>query len=156
MIGWSGRRKTLTILAFILPTLLGVVVFSIYPFIFNVFISLTDRGRFHPNPDCSDSLWRIVEPTCWLSQEQRGIAEPFGVREPWFQNYVDLVGGLFQAPGPASLLRIVIAALPLVGAWYLNRRLAKGLTRPVPAWVVWLGGLVLTVLLGWLIGVPDA
>jgi arabinogalactan oligomer/maltooligosaccharide transport system permease protein len=156
MIGWSGRRKTLTILAFILPTLLGILVFSVYPFIFNVFISVTDRGKFHPNPDCSNSLWRIVEPTCWLSQEQRGIAEPFGIREPWYQNYTDLIGGLFQAPGPASLLRILIAAIPLVGAWYLNRRLGKGLTRPVPAWVVWLGGLALAVLLGWLIGVPEA
>jgi arabinogalactan oligomer/maltooligosaccharide transport system permease protein len=156
MIGWSGRRKTLTILAFILPTLLGILVFSIYPFIFNVFISLTDRGKFHPNPDCSQPLWRIVEPTCWLSQEQRGIAEPFGIREPWYNNYVDLIGGLFQAPGPASLLRILIAALPLGGAWWLNRRLGKGLTRPVPGWMVWLGGLALTVLLGWLIGAPEA
>jgi arabinogalactan oligomer/maltooligosaccharide transport system permease protein len=156
MIGWSGRRKTLTILAFILPTLLGILVFSVYPFIFNVFISLTDRGKFHPNPDCSNSLWRVVEPTCWLSQEQRGIAEPFGIKDPWYKNYTDLIGGLFEAPGPASFLRVVITALPLLGAWYLNRRLAKGLTRPVPGWVVWLGGLALTVLLGWLINVPEA
>jgi arabinogalactan oligomer/maltooligosaccharide transport system permease protein len=156
MIGWSGRRKTLTILAFVLPTILGIVVFSVYPFVFNIFISLTDRGKFHPNPDCSNSLWRIVEPTCWLSQEQRGIAEPFGIREPWYNNYVDLIGGLFQAPGPGSLLRILIAAIPLVGAWLLNRRLGKGLTRPVPAWMVWLGGGALAVLLGWLVGVPEA
>jgi arabinogalactan oligomer/maltooligosaccharide transport system permease protein len=156
MIGWSGRRKTLTILAFVLPTLLGIVVFSIYPFIFNIFISLTDRGKFHPNPDCSQTLWSIVEPTCWLSKEQRGIAEPFAVRDPWYQNYVDLVGGLFEAPGPQSLLRVVIAAIPLVGAWYLNRRLARGLTRPVPSGVVWLGGLALAVLIGWLIKVPEA
>ena len=27
MIGWSGRRKTLIILAFILPTILGIVVY---------------------------------------------------------------------------------------------------------------------------------
>ena len=48
MIGWSGRRKTLTILAFILPTLLGVLVFSVYPFIFNVFY-LADRPRQVPS-----------------------------------------------------------------------------------------------------------
>jgi arabinogalactan oligomer/maltooligosaccharide transport system permease protein len=156
MIGWSGRRKTLTILAFVLPTLLGILVFSIYPFIFNIFISLTDRGKFHPNPDCTQPLWRIVEPTCWLSQEKRGIAEPFAVREPWYQNYSDLIGGLFQAPGPQSLLRIAIAAIPLVGAWYLNRRLSKGLTRPVSSGVVWLGGLALAVIVGWLIKVPEA
>jgi arabinogalactan oligomer/maltooligosaccharide transport system permease protein len=156
MIGWSGRRKTLTILAFILPTLLGILVFSIYPFIFNIFISLTDRGKFHPNPDCSQTLWRIVEPTCWLSQEQRGIAEPFAVREPWYQNYAELIGGLFQAPGPQALLRIAVAALPLLGAWYLNRRWGRGLTRPVPAGVVWLGGLAMAVLVAWLVSFPEA
>lgn len=156
MIGWSGRRKTLTVLAFILPTLLGVLVFSVYPFVFNVFISLTDRGKFHPNPDCSDSLWRVVEPRCWLSQEQRGLAEPFGIREPWYQNYTDLIGGLFSGPGPLAFLRIVVAVLPLLGAWYLNRRLDKDLGRSIPSSVVWLGGLVLTVLVGWLLKAPEA
>ena len=156
MIGWSGRRKTLTILAFILPTLIGVLVFSVYPFIFNVFISLTDRGKFHPNPDCSQALWRIVEPRCWLSQEKVGIAEPFAIREPWYQNYVDLIGGLFKAPGPQSLLLILIAAVPLLGAWYINRRLDRQLTRPVSSAVVWLGGLAVAVLVGWLIKVPEA
>jgi arabinogalactan oligomer / maltooligosaccharide transport system permease protein len=156
MIGWSGRRKTLTILAFILPTLLGVVVFSVYPFIFNVFISLTDRGRFHPNPDCSQPLWRIVEPSCWLSQTPRGIATPFSIHEPWYKNYVDLLGGLFQGPGIVSLLKIVITAIPLIGAWYLNNRFSKGLTRPVPGWVVWLGGLVLAVIVGVLLQTREA
>ncbi|HSJ56335.1 MAG TPA: sugar ABC transporter permease [Anaerolineae bacterium] len=156
MIGWSGRRKTLTILAFILPTLLGVVVFSVYPFIFNVFISLTDRGRFHPNPDCSQPLWRIVEPSCWLSQTPRGIATPFSIHEPWYTNYVDLLGGLFQGPGIVSLLKIVITAIPLIGAWYLNNRFSKGLTRPVPGWVVWLGGLVLAVIVGVLVQTREA
>jgi len=156
MIGWSGRRKTLTILAFILPTLLGVIVFSVYPFIFNVFISLTDRGKFHPNPDCSDTLWRVVEPTCWLSQTQRGMATPFGIQEPWYKNYVDLLGGLFQGPGPVSLLRIVITAIPLIGAWYVNNRFGKGLTRPVPAWLVWVIGLILTGLVGVALQTPAA
>ena len=50
MVGWSGRRKTLTILAFILPTLLGVMLFNIYPMLYNVFISFTNRNQFHPNP----------------------------------------------------------------------------------------------------------
>ena len=91
LLTWWGL---LTILAFILPTLLGILVFSIYPFIFNGFISLTDRGKFHPNPDCSQKLWSIVEPTCWLSKEQRGLATPFSIRDPWYQNYSDLIGGL--------------------------------------------------------------
>jgi arabinogalactan oligomer/maltooligosaccharide transport system permease protein len=156
MIGWSGRRKALTVLAFIAPTLLGILVFSIYPFIFNIFISLTDRGKFHPNPDCTNSLWRIVEPTCWLSQEQRGLAEPFSVREPFWQNYSDLVGGLFTPDALLALGLIVIALVPLLVAWIINRRLDRQLGRTTPGWVVWLGGLVGAVILAFLVNLPEA
>jgi arabinogalactan oligomer/maltooligosaccharide transport system permease protein len=156
MIGWSGRRKALTVLAFIAPTLLGILVFSIYPFVFNTFISLTDRGKFHPNPDCQNSLWRIVEPTCWLSQEQRGLAEPFAIREPFWKNYGDLIGGLFTAESLLALGFILIALVPLFVAWIINRRLDRQLGRTIPGWVVWLGGLVGTVILALVVNLPGA
>jgi arabinogalactan oligomer/maltooligosaccharide transport system permease protein len=156
MVGWSGRRKTLTILLFIAPTLLGILVFSIYPLLLNVFISLTDRGNFHPNPDCSGGLWRIVEPTCWLGSPPTGLAEPFGFRDPIFQNYSDLLGGFFTGGALLALLRLVILVLPLLAAEYINRRLDRQLTRPIASGVVWLGALVGVLLLGWLVNVPDA
>ncbi len=155
MVGWSGRRKTLTILLFIAPTLLGIAVFSLYPLILNVFISLTDRGKFHPNPDCTDALWRIVEPTCWLGKASQGLATPFAFRDPIWKNYTDLLGGLFTREALLSLLFIFIALLPLLVAWQVNRWLDRKVTRPVSSGVVWLIGLIGTLLLGWLINVPD-
>jgi len=156
MVGWSGRRKTLTILLFVAPTLLGLLIFSIFPLVLNIFISLTNRGKFHPNPDCTQTIWKIVEPTCWLGNPPKGLAEPFGFQTPVYQNYADLLGGLFGRAGLVALLHIVIALLPLLAAWYLNRRFDRQLTRPVPSWMVWLGGLVGVFLVSRLADVPGA
>jgi len=155
MIGWSGRRKMLTILLFIAPTLLGITVFSIYPLLLNIFISFTDRGKFHPNPDCSSPIWSIVEPTCWLGEPPRGLATPFSFHEPLFKNYGDLLGGLFTIEALLALLFMGLALVPLLVAWQVNRRLDKQITRPVAAGPIWLAGLAGTMLLGWLINVPD-
>lgn len=154
MIGWSGRRKSLTILLFIAPTLLGILIFSIYPLVLNVFISFTNRGKFHPNPDCSDSLWRIVEPTCWLSTEARGLAEPFGFLDPALKNYTDLLGGLFSSEALLALMTIVIVFLPLMVASFVNRRLDRQRVRAVPSGIVWLGGVIVVLLLAWLLNLP--
>jgi len=156
MVGWSGRRKTLTILLFVAPTLIGLIIFSVFPLVLNIFISVTNRGKFHPNPDCTQTIWKIVEPTCWLGKPPKGLAEPFGFQNPVYNNYVDLLGGLFGRSGLLALLRIVIALLPLLVAWYLNRRFDRQLTRPVSSWIVWLGGLVGAFLVGWLVSVPGA
>ncbi len=156
MVGWSGRRMRLTILLFTVPTFLAIAVFSVYPFIYNAFISLTNRSKFRPNPDCSVTIWRIVEPTCWLNTEFRGLAEPFTFNDPLFKNYGDLLGGLFTAEALLALLRIGLIAAPLVVALVLNNRWGKRLSRPVPSGVVWLAGLIVTILLAWLLGFVDA
>jgi arabinogalactan oligomer/maltooligosaccharide transport system permease protein len=156
MIGWSGRRKTLTILLFIAPTLLGILIFSFFPFVLNVFISLTNRGKFHPNPDCTNGLWNIVEPTCWLGTPPKGLAEPFGFQQPVLKNYADLLGKLFGGAALQALLYLAIALLPLLVAWYLNRFFDRRLTRPVSSGVVWLGGLAGALVLGWLVDAPEA
>jgi arabinogalactan oligomer/maltooligosaccharide transport system permease protein len=156
MIGWSGRRKTFTLLAFVVPTLLAILIFSVYPFIYNGFISFTNRNRFRPNPDCSVTIWRIVEPTCWLSQEQRGLAQPFTFNDPLFKNYGDLLGGLFTVDSVLALLRVVGVVVPLIVAFYVNRRFGRQLSRPVPAGVVWLAGLIVAGLVAWLLKLPDA
>ncbi|MGD8463619.1 MAG: sugar ABC transporter permease [Anaerolineae bacterium] len=156
MIGWTGRRKTLMLLAFVVPTLLAILVFSVYPFIYNGFISLTNRGRFRPNPDCSVTIWRIVEPTCWLSQEQRGLAEPFTFNDPLLKNYGDLLGGLFSADSVLALLRVVGVVVPLIAAAVVNRRMGRLISRPVPSIVVWLVGLIVAGLVAWLLKLPEA
>ena len=156
MIGWSGRRKTLTILAFVLPTLLAVSMFSVYPFIYNVFISFTNRGKFHPNPDCTQAIWSIVEPTCWLGEPPKGLAEPFTFNDPLFKNYGDLLGGLFTLDSLLALGQVALTIVPLLVAFFVNRRMSRQLSRPVPAGVVWLAGLAVSALLFWLLGIPEA
>ena len=156
MVGWSGRRKTLTILAFVLPTLLAIVVFSVYPFIYNGFISLTNRGKFHPNPDCSHTVWKIVEPMCWLGEPPKGLAEPYSFNDPLLKNYGDLLGGLFTADSVLALGKVVLAVVPLLVAFFVNRRMGRRITRPVPSGVVWLAGLAVAALLFWLLNIPEA
>lgn len=160
MVGWSGRRKTLTILLFIGPTLLGLLLFSVFPFIFNVFISVTNRGQFHPNPDCSQAVWMIIEPTCWLGKQGEGLASPFGFIEPISKNYADLVGGLFTGSAVLALVRLlVIIGIPVAAAIFLNRRFDRQLSRPVASGVVWLAAALVAVLLGLLLdfgGAVDA
>ena len=53
MVGMSGSRKTLYVLAFTLPTILGLLIFNIYPTILNTYTSFTNRNKFRPYPDCS-------------------------------------------------------------------------------------------------------
>jgi arabinogalactan oligomer / maltooligosaccharide transport system permease protein len=148
MVGWSGRRKNLTILAFILPTLLGVAVFNIYPMLYNVFISFTNRNQFHPNPNCTDSLSGILEPSCWAftgATPQQGLATPFHVISPLLDNYATLMGKLISPSSLTSMLLILAWFVPLLGASWLNRREGRKLQRDIPSNVIWLAGLTLFV-----------
>ena len=46
-ITYKGWRKYLVILGFIGPTLLGILLISVFPIIFNVYVSFTNRNTFH-------------------------------------------------------------------------------------------------------------
>lgn len=156
---WSGRRKALVILLFIAPTLLGILAFSVYPILFNTFISVTNRNRFHPNPDCTDTLTSIFEPTCWPMFRERaakGIATPFTINDPFYKNYVDLVGKLFTKDALLALLIILAVLAPLFVAYRMNRRLGSRVDRPVSSLWLWLIALAVTALAGWLLDVNGA
>lgn len=117
MAQWKGWRKALTVLAFIGPTLIGILIFNIYPIIFNTYISFTNRNRYHPNPDCSITLTSILEPTCWKAFEKNrptGLAEPFRIQEPLFANYTDLFGKFFTAPALIAFGKIILCFIPLI------------------------------------------
>ena len=96
MVGWSGRRLAMTVLLFIAPTLIGIAVFSLYPLLLNVFVSFTDRGKFHPNPDCTSVVWKAMDPACWLGKPPTGLATPYNFQDPATKNYTDLLGGFFS------------------------------------------------------------
>ncbi|NDJ54733.1 MAG: sugar ABC transporter permease [Chloroflexi bacterium] len=159
MVGWSGTRKTLTILAFIVPTLLGIMVFSLYPIFFNIYISFTNRNQFRPNPNCQNTLTAIFEPSCWAwagNEAPQGIGEPFAINDPLFRNYIDLLGDLFSPEALLSLLVIGLVLAPFFVAQAVNQRFGKEISRPVdPGWV-WLGAIVLAAGLGLALNLPNA
>lgn len=143
MINWSGRRKTLMILLFTGPMLLGLLIFNVYPIVFSTYISFTNRNQFRPYPDCTEIANKIIEPTCWgLSSAPAGLGQPFRIREPFFANYSDLIGQFFTGASLLNLALIVAVFVPIIIASQVNKRLSKQLQRPVSSGVVWLAGIV--------------
>ena len=152
MIAWSGRKKALMILAFIGPTLLGILLLNIYPIIYNVFISFTNRNQYHPNPDCSIVITSIIEPKCWpFFKESAGVSTPYVIQTPALANYNTLVGQLFTTPGLLAILKIVVCIVPLIVAGQVNKFYNRKLERPIPGWSVWILGFAVMVLLAWLL-----
>jgi arabinogalactan oligomer/maltooligosaccharide transport system permease protein len=155
MVGMSGRRKALYVLAFTLPTILGLLIFNIYPTILNTYTSITNRNKFRPYPDCSITLNNILVPYCWPAFEdnipKRGTGKPFVIVEPLFDNYNTILGDVFTVKGLLNLALIVLCVVPVILAYQVDKRLDKQLERKIPSYLVWLAGLglALALLLLW-------
>lgn len=159
MVGWSGRRKALTILAFTFPALLGILIFSVYPITVNTYISFTNRNKSHPNPNCEAGLNGIMIPTCWPVFREKapvGLGEPYSVIEPAYKNYADLFGKFFTPEALLAGLSVLLTVVPLAVANYTDKRLERQAARSIPSSLVWIGGIIAVVLIGWLFQVPKA
>ena len=159
MIQWSGRRKYLNVLAFIGPTLIGILIFNIYPIIFNTYISFTNRNQFHPNPDCSVGLTGIFEPTCWdvfKKNAPSGLGTPFKLQEPLYANYTDLLGNFFTPPVLLATLNIFLCFVPLIVAGQVNKRFEKNFDRTLSPGTVTTIAILLGVLLFYVLKIPEA
>jgi len=159
MIGWSGRRKALTVLLFIGPTLLGILLINVFPIVLSTYVSFTNRNKFHPNPDCNVALTGILDPICWpvfRDRAPRGLADPYSLQTPLFQNYKELIGQLFTAEAVQAFLLILICFLPLLIAVYLNRLFGRRHTRPVAPSLLVLVGLGLGLVLAFALNVSNA
>jgi len=159
MIQWSGRRKYLNVLAFIGPTLIGILIFNIYPIIFNTYISFTNRNQFHPNPDCSVGLTGIFEPTCWdvfKKNAPSGLGTPFKLQEPLYANYTDLLGNFFTPPVLLATLNIFLCFVPLIVAGQVNKRFEKNFDRTLSPGTVTTIAILLGVLLIYVLKIPEA
>jgi arabinogalactan oligomer / maltooligosaccharide transport system permease protein len=160
MIGWSGRRKFLTMMAFLLPALVGVLIFSVYPILVNTYISFTNKNSSHPNPDCASGLNNVMIPTCWpvfRDKAPTGLADPFKVAEPITKNYADMFGLLFTQEALLGILAIVLAiGVPLFTATRINKHQDTQLTRSIPSGLVWLLAIVGMVVLGVIFQLPVA
>lgn len=141
MATWKGSRKALTILAFVAPTIIGLLIFNVYPILFNTYISFTNRNQFHPNPNCEDTLSGLIVPDCWGIFEgsaPRGRGQPYTIEEPFYSNYANLVGDLFTSEALLAMGRLVLLVLPLFVASQVNKHFGRQVTRPVSSLVVWL------------------
>jgi arabinogalactan oligomer / maltooligosaccharide transport system permease protein len=159
MIGWSGRRTSLTIFLFLLPTLIGVLMFSLYPILLNTYVSFTNRNLNHPNPDCTVALTGILDPNCWpgfREKAQVGLTSPYRPQNPLLKNYDVLVGQLFNGDSLFALLRILFCLVPLFVAGTIDKRLEAGLTRTISSVWVWLGGIVGVVLIALIVDFSGA
>ena len=153
MIGWSGPRKFFTVLLFTLPTMLGVAIVSLYPMIYNLYISFTNRNRFHPVPDCTDRLTGILDPTCWTltSSTFKPRGSSYELNSPIWKNYQDLLGELFSVNSLVSMLLIAATFIPLIIAIVVARRFSRRTSAPA-TWPIWLAGIVGTVVLWFALG----
>nr|WP_044200338.1 sugar ABC transporter permease [Oscillochloris trichoides] len=159
MVSWSSRRKALTVLFFIGPTLLGILLFSVYPILLSTYVSFTNRNKFRPNPDCSVPLTGLLEPLCWPQFRDRapaGLGSPYGLQDPVFKNYTDLLGAMFTPAALGSMLLIALCFLPLIAAWLLNKRFAKLPAPPVSGSALWWGGLGLSLVLAFALNIGAA
>jgi arabinogalactan oligomer/maltooligosaccharide transport system permease protein len=159
MVGWSGRKTTLTILFFLAPTIVGLLLCNVYPILLNTYTSFTNRNKFRPNPNCEAALNGYLDPTCWpVFAEHRttGLGTPYELADPWYNNYSVLVGELFSIDALIALLRIFVCLVPLIIAAVIDKRLDQELTRSIPTTLVYAGGLLGVVVLGMIIGLTDA
>ena len=87
--GWLGQRKWITIILFLLPTIMAILIFNIYPILLNSYVSFTNRNKFHPNPDCSVYLTDLLDPLCWKvfgENTPTGIGQPYTLQDPVLAN----------------------------------------------------------------------
>src|SRR5512141_2296991 len=109
MAGWTGRRATMTIILFLLPTVLAILVFNVYPLILNTYTSFTNRNQFRPNPDCTNGLNGVLDPLCWgVFNAPKGLGSPYKLQTPILKNYDTLMGKLFTPTSMLALLKILI------------------------------------------------
>jgi arabinogalactan oligomer/maltooligosaccharide transport system permease protein len=159
MIGWSGSRKAATILLFIAPTIVGIVLFNVFPMVLSTYTSFTNRNKFHPTPDCVAGLNGVLDPLCWpvfAKNVPTGLGEPYGLQDPLFKNYQDILGQLFTPEALTSLSLIGLCFLPLIAAYFLDRRFEQQTTRPISSAMLWLVAIGLGLLLSFVLNAQQA
>ncbi len=133
---FKGWQRTAVILAFVLPTLISVAVISLYPILFNVYISFTNRNRFHYSAP-EDGIWSCDPETprqyCW--------------NDPLWENYGDLFGPLVSPSALVGWLKLILFLAPLGVVYLLRERVTKDSLSPPPTWWWWLAALGVSVVI---------
>ena len=91
-----------------------------------------------------------------MFKESTGVGQPYGIQDPAYQNYADLIGQLFTGTGLLSIGKFILIFVPFILAHQVNKYLGKQVTRPVSSLMVWLGALLLALLIAWLVDAVGA
>ncbi|MHB8134001.1 MAG: carbohydrate ABC transporter permease [Anaerolineaceae bacterium] len=159
MSGWLGRRKWITILLFLAPTILAILVFNVYPILLNTYISFTNRNKFRPNPDCDVVLTGLLDPICWPAFRDNaptGLGKPYVLQDPILGNYDTLMGKLFTPEALLSLVLIGVTFAPLIGANYFSKKQERKIDKKIPTNLVWGFGILIAVALFFILNVPKS
>ena len=141
MVGMSKNRKAFYVFIFTIATILGLLIFNVYPIILNTYTSITNRNKFRPYPDCTVILNKVLVPFCWPGFEiPKGTGGKFVIIDPLRENYSKILGDVFTIPGLVNFGLVLLCIVPIIIAWRADRRLDKQLERRFSSGVVWLLG----------------
>jgi arabinogalactan oligomer / maltooligosaccharide transport system permease protein len=157
-VSFRGPRKFFTILLFLAPTLLALLILSVYPITYNVYASLTNRGTFRPRANCEGEpvngqevpgietmITNILQPTCWAvfsGTTVQGRGQFYGFNDPLGASYQNLLGDLVGRDSLISFAKLAAIFAPLGVAFYIRRQLGKQLSPPTSWWLYPLAALL--------------
>ena len=156
---YRGLRKYLVVFFFIAPTLLGIIALSVFPILFNVYVSFTNRNTYHhrtfeldeadraafieEHPATGAFTWDVVcplMPAFCCSPDTMGF---YCIREPFYDNYVRLFGGLFTPESMRAMGKLLLVVLPLFAVGMAAEQVKKRMLSPPDTGWWWLGALAL-------------
>ncbi len=164
---YQGWRKYLMVLIFIGPTLLGILLLSVFPIVYNVYISFTNRNTFHypvyempeqdrepfieEHPTWGPFLWDVICPVFPGFCCDPDTPGRMCVREPFYDNYVNLFNKLFTRESLTALLQLLLVAAPVILVGVAAGQVRKRTLSPPDTWWWWLVALGLAVVLWFLL-----
>jgi arabinogalactan oligomer/maltooligosaccharide transport system permease protein len=151
---YRGLRKYLIVLFFIAPTLLGVLMLNVFPILFNVYISFTNRNTYHyqtyepapeeraafveEHPALGAFAWDVlcpVMPALCCSPDRMMV---YCLREPFYDNYVRLFEELFTTSSLTAMGKLVLTIVPLIAVSIAAGQVRKRTLSPPATWWWWL------------------
>ncbi len=157
MSGWLGRRKWITIILFLLPTIIAILVFNVYPILLNTYISFTNRNKFRPNPNCDIALTGLLDPLCWPSFREnapKGLGSPYVLQDPILGNYDTLMGKLFTPEALLALLFVVLVFVPIIAASYFSKKQERKIQKKISSGMIWVLGFLTALALFFVLNLP--
>lgn len=146
---YRGFKKYLVVFLFVLPTLLGVALISFYPIAYNVYISLTNRNRFHYQVPEDPSV-------CDVGPDEELPMGVYCIQRPLLGNYIDLFEELVTVESLISLGRLALMVAPLILVAVASNQVHKRMISPPSTGWWWLVGLGLSAGLWLWLDVPGA